>query len=144
MAENNGLATTNVKDAMSTHASSSYSSLRSGTLKEKAELYNAMSNPAHKVGDYINKVITVKDVYVELIELEDEDTHESVTAPRIVLVDTEGETYQAVSKGVFNALTRLIQTFGEPTWEDGLPLLVRQISLGKNQMLTLEVDVDSL
>ena len=143
MAEN-GLAIPNVKDAMSAHASSSYSSLRSGTLKEKAALYNAMSNPSHKVGDYINKVINVKDVYVELIELEDEDTHESVTAPRIVLVDTEGETYQAVSKGVFNALTRLIQTFGEPTWDDGLPLLVRQISLGKNQMLTLEVDVDSL
>lgn len=143
MAEN-GLATTNVKDAMSAHASSSYSSLRSGTLKEKAALYNAMSNPSHKVGDYINKVIAVKDVYVELIEIEDEDTQEKVTAPRIVLVDTDGETYQAVSKGVFNALTRLIQTFGEPTWDDGLPLLVRQISLGKNQMLTLEVDVDSL
>ena len=83
-------------------------------------------------------------MYVELIDLEDEDTHESVTAPRIVLVDTAGETYQAVSKGIFNALTRLIQTFGEPTWEEGLPLLVRQISLGKNQMLTLEVDVDSM
>ncbi len=144
MAENTGLATTNVKDAMSAHASSSYSSLRSGTVKEKAALYNAMSNPTHKVGDYINKTIMVKDIFVELIELEDEDTHENVTAPRIVLVDTEGETYQAVSKGIFNALQRLIQTFGEPTWDDGLPLLVRQISLGKNQMLTLEVDVSQL
>ena len=53
MAENTGLATTNVKDAMSKNASSSYSSLRSGTLKEKAALYNAMSNPTHKVGDFI-------------------------------------------------------------------------------------------
>jgi len=138
------LSTINVKDAMSTTGSAAYSSLKSGTLKEKAQLFNAMSNPEHKVGDYINQTIRIRDVYVEVIDLTDEDTGEVVSAPRIVLVDTEGSTYQAVSKGVFNALSRLIQTFGEPTWADGLPCRVRQISLGKNQMLTLEVDVDAL
>lgn len=144
MAENNALANVNVADAMSAEGSQAYCSLSSGTVKEKALLYNAMSNPAHKVADYINQTIIVRDVYVELIELTDEDTGEVQTAPRIVLIDTEGDTYQAVSKGIFNALTRLIRTFGEPTWEDGIPCLVRQISLGKNQMLTLEVDVNRL
>lgn len=138
------LMNVSVRDAMSQDSALSYSSMKSGTLKEKAALYNAMSNPAHKVGDYINKMIRVKDVYVEIIDLEDEDTKETVQAPRIVLIDTDGDTYQAVSKGVFNSLTRLISTFGEPTWEDGLPCVVRQISLGKNQMLSLEVDVESI
>lgn len=145
MAENvNGLATIDVKDAMSAQGSSAYSSMRSGTLKEKAALYNAMSNPTHKVGDYINQTIRVKDIYVESIELTDEDTGEVQIAPRIVLIDTNGDSYQAVSRGVFNALQRLIRLFGEPTWDDGLPVKVRQISLGRNQMLTLEVDVDAL
>ena len=144
MAENNGLAIIDVRDAMSAEGQSAYSSLKSGTIKEKAVLYNAMSNPEHKVGDYINQTIKIKDVYVEAIEMTDEDTGDVFTAPRIVLIDTEGSTYQAVSKGIFNALTRLIRTFGEPTWEDGLPCIVRQISLGKNQMLTLEVDITSL
>lgn len=144
MAENNGLAIIDVRDAMSAEGQSAYSSLKSGTIKEKAVLYNAMSNPEHKVGDYINQTIKIKDVYVEAIEMTDEDTNEVFTAPRIVLIDTEGSTYQAVSKGIFNALTRLIRTFGEPTWEDGLPCIVRQISLGKNQMLTLEVDITAL
>lgn len=144
MAENTALATLDVRNAMSATSSGAYSSLRSGTLKEKATLYNAMANPQHKVGDFINKTIRVKDVYVESIDLENEETHTIETAPRIVLIDVNGATYQAVSRGVFNALTRLIQTFGEPTWEDGLPLKVRQISLGKNQLLTLEVDVDAI
>lgn len=150
MADNiQALATIDVKGALSADGPTAYSSLRSGTVKEKAALYNAMSNPKHKVGDYINKTIMVKDVYVEVVEIEDTDsdgnkTGDTITAPRIVLVDVDGETYQAVSKGVFNALGRLFRTFGEPTWEEGLPLTVVQISLGKNQMLTLEVDESAL
>lgn len=139
-----GLATIDVRGALSEQGSQAFCSMRTGTAKEKAALYNATSNPTHKVGDYINKTIRVKDIYVEAIELEDDETHTVVTAPRIVLVDTDGDSYQAVSKGIFNSLVRLIHTFGEPTWEEGLPLVVKQISLGKNQMLNLEIDVDAL
>lgn len=144
MAENAGLATLDVRNAMSAGGSANYSSLKAGTLKEKAALFNAMSNPNHKVGDYINKSIRVKDVYVEIIELTDEDTGEVTNAPRIVLIDTDGDSYQAVSKGIFSALSRAIQVFGEPTWDDGIPVIVRQISLGKNQMLTFDVDYDNI
>ncbi len=140
----NGLATIDVKDAMSAQGSSAYCSLASGTMREKAALYNAMSNPEHKVGDYINRTIVVRDLYVETVEITNEETGDITVAPRVVLIDTNGSTYQAVSKGVFTALTRLIRTFGEPTWEDGLPVIVRQISLGRNQMLTLEVDINAL
>lgn len=144
MAENAGLATMDVRGAMSAGGSANYSSLKAGTLKEKAALFNAMSNPNHKVGDYINKSIRVKDVFVEVIELTDEDTGEVTNAPRIVLIDTDGDSYQAVSKGIFSALSRAIQVFGEPTWDDGLPITIRQISLGKNQMLTFDVDYDNI
>ena len=139
-----GLATLDVQNAMSARGSAAYSSLKAGTLKEKAALFNAMSNPNHKVGDYINRSIRVKDVYVEVIELTDEDTGETTQAPRVVLIDTEGDSYQAVSKGIFSALSRAIKVFGEPTWDDGLPIIVRQLSLGKNQMLTFDVDYDNI
>lgn len=144
MAENQGLATLDIQNAMSAQGTATYSSLKAGTLKEKAALYNAMSNPTHKVGDYINRSIRVKDVYVETIEITDEDTGEVVVAPRIVLIDTDGDSYQAVSKGVFSALSRAIKVFGEPTWDDGLPIIIRQVSLGKNQMLTFDVNVDAI
>ena len=134
----------NVRDAMTAGGNMCYSSMKSGTVKEKAALFNAMSNPNHKVGDFINKTIRVKDVYVETIELEDEETNETVNAPRIVFIDMDGDTYQAVSKGVFSALSRVINVFGEPTWDDGLPFTIKQVSLGKNQLLTFEVDIDQL
>lgn len=139
----NALANTNVKDTLSSSSTSSYCSLKAGTMREKAMLYNAMANPTHRLGDYINVVINVRDVFVELIELTDDLTGETTVAPRIVLIDTGNETFQAVSKGIYNSLSRLIQTFGEPTWEGGLPVKVKQISIGKNQLLTLEVDLDS-
>lgn len=140
MAESNAMQVIDVKAAMSATSSTSYCSMKQGTMREKAALYNATSNPTHKVGDYINKVIVVRDVFVETIELEDEDTHEVIVAPRVVLIDVAGESYQAVSKGVFNSLARLITAFGEPTWADGLPVIVKQVSLGKNQMLSLAID----
>lgn len=144
MAESTSIMSIDVKGAMSASSSASYCSMRQGTMAEKAALYNATSNPTHKVGDYINKGILVKDVFVETIEIEDEDTHDTIIAPRVVLIDTKGESYQAVSKGIFNALARLITAFGEPTWADGLPVIVKQVSLGKNQMLTLAIDEGKL
>ena len=144
MAENNGMQVIDVKGAMSATSASSYCSMQQGTMREKAALYNATSNPDHKVGDYINKGIRVRDVFVETIELEGDETGETIIAPRVVLIDTNGESYQAVSKGVFNALARLITAFGEPTWADGLPVIVKQVSLGKNQMLTLAIDESQL
>lgn len=140
----NAMVALNVSDTLSAESPSQYSSMVAGTRKEKADYYNATSNPKHKVGDYINQTIVVRDVFVEVIELEDEDSGDIVYAPRIVLIDMEGETYQAVSNGIFRDLARLFKTFGEPTWEDGLPCTVKQISLGKNQMLKLEVNADML
>ena len=133
-----------IADALTAGGGNAYCSLSAVSAKDKAKLYNVMSNPAHKVGDYINKQIRVKDIYVEAVEITDEDTNETVVAPRIVLVDVDGDSYQAVSKGVFSSLSRMIKVFGEPTWDGGIPCVVKQVSLGKNQMLTLEVDESQL
>ncbi len=143
MAENNALANTNVRDTLSANNHTAYCSMTPTTMREKAMLFNAMSNPTHKLADYINVTIWVKDVFVELIELTDDLTGETTLAPRIVLIDNGNETFQAVSKGIYNSLSRLIQNFGEPTWDGGLPLRVKQVSKGKNQLLVLEADLDS-
>lgn len=143
MAENNALANTNVKDTLSSNSTTAYCSLKATTMKEKAMLFNAMANPAHRLSDSINMTIYVKDVYVELIDITDDLTGEVTVAPRVVLIDAKNDTYQAVSKGIYNSLSRLIQTFGEPSWEGGLPLKVKQVSIGKNQLLTLEADLDA-
>lgn len=127
--------TTNLAMEMSQGAASMYCSLKAGTREEKARVFNASNNPTHKVGDFINQVIEVKDVLCEVVNVDGEE------AIRTVLIDKNGESYQAVSAGIFNALKKAVQMFGTPTWDEPLPVLIKQVKVGKGTMLTFDVQV---
>ena len=118
---------------------SMYTSMRAETDEEKAKLFNAMNNPDHRISDMIGKTIIVKDLFVEEVEMANEETGEVVKAPRIVVIDTKGESYQAVSVGVMSAFKKLFQLFGPPTWEKGIKLEVKQLKKGKNNILTFAI-----
>lgn len=133
------MATVNVAQELSAEATSTFCSVQGGDRKTKALIYNAMNNPKHKVGDFINKTIDVKDVFVELIEQTSEETGETVQVPRVVLIDDKGEAYQAVSVGIFNAVKNAIQVFGQPTWDEPLKCMIKQIAVKNGSMLTFEV-----
>ena len=138
--ENNEIVQYDLANELSAESRSSYCSIKGGDRKTKAKLYNASNNPEHKVGDFINKTIKVKDVLVEVINIADEETGEVETAPRVVLIDDKGKAYQAVSTGIFNAVKKAISIFGEPTWEEPLEVTIKQIPVGKgNSMLTFDV-----
>ena len=129
----------NVAQELYANQTSMFCSIQGGTHEAKVAVFNASNNPDHKVGDYINKVILVKDVLAEQIEITNEETGELETAVRVVLIDVDGESYQAVSAGIFNALKKAIAIFGAPTWADGLPCLIKQIKVGRGSMLTFDV-----
>ena len=129
----------NIAKELSANQTSMFCSIQGGTHDAKVAVFNASNNPDHKVGDFINKVIMVKDVLAEQIEITDEETGEVESAVRVVLIDVDGKSYQAVSTGVFNALKKAIAIFGAPTWDEGLPCLIKQISVGKGSMLTFDV-----
>lgn len=139
MAEVLEMVKTDLQTDLSEASPTTYCSVKGGDRESKKMVYNAMNNPTHKVGDYINKKIAIKDVLAEEITLTNEETGEPQKAIRVVLIDDKGESYQAVSTGVYNAIKNLIAVFGAPTWDDPIEVIVKQISLGKNQMLTLEV-----
>lgn len=135
----NAMATVNLSAELSEQSTSTYCSIKAGDRKTKAKLYNASNNPSHKIGDYINKKIKIKDVLVEVIEITDEETGDVETAPRVVLIDEKGEAYQAVSAGIFTAVKKAIQIFGEPTWEEPLEVTIKQIPVKNGSMLTFDV-----
>lgn len=143
-------ALANVNDETSALA---YSSMTAETPQEKAALFNAISDPAHKLGDVINQVIYLRDVYVEMIDLTRTDDKgnpivdeygDPVTdnVPRIVLIDKDGDTYQAIAVSVLNNLSRLFKLFGMPTWENPIPVEVKQRSIGSNRVYTFKVRTD--
>ena len=119
--------------------SNAFCSIKEDSLESKKLVYNASNNPTHKIDDYINKEIALKDVFVEIIELANENTGELEQAPRIVLIDDKGESYQCVSNGIFGSLKKLMAIFGEPTWEDPIHVVVKQVKVKRGTMLTLEV-----
>ena len=117
-----------------------FSSIKGSTLAEKTALFRAMNNPDHRISDMINQVISVKDVFAEMIEIAHEETGELEVVPRVVLIDEEGKSYQSVSNGIFGAMKKLIAVFGAPTWETPIKIKIVQINNKKDRrILTFDI-----
>ena len=122
-----------------TTAQAQYCSMKATTQEEKVKLYNAMNNPDARLADCINMTLNVKDVYAEIVTCTNEETGEQTPCPRVVIIDAEGKSYQCVSIGIFSAMKKAIQVFGEPTWHEPVKMEVKQITKGNRKMLTLNV-----
>lgn len=122
-----------------TSAQTAFCSMIATTADEKAKLFNAMNNPDARLADCINMTIKARDLFVEIVECTNQETGEVTRAPRIVIIDEQGKGYQAVSVGIFSALKKIIQVYGQPTWETPVKMQVKQVTKGNRKMLTLNV-----
>lgn len=126
-----------------TSREATFCSLNPTTDEERTKLFNAMNNPEKRLGDEINMTIIAKDLYCEVVRVNnvDQKTGEVTQSvlPRIVIIDDKGIGHQCVSIGIYSAMKKLISLFGPPTWEKGLKLKVKQISKGDKKMLTIEI-----
>lgn len=137
MADNNALATVAVT---SDNIGKMVCSIQpTGNRKEDAKIFAALNNPEFRIANFINKRIKVQNVLVEIREIMNEETGEIDTAPRVVLISDDGKAYQAVSKGVFNAVKNAYEVFGKAPWEPPLEIEIKQIAVGKGSMLTFDV-----
>lgn len=113
-------------------AKMSYCSLQVETVADKVKAYNAMANTSDVLAEHIGEEIPVRHVYVEVIECEHPETHEKEICPRIVLIATDGRTFQAVSRGVFGSLKQIFIIFGTPeTWDFALVVKTRRVQTRK-------------
>lgn len=110
-----------------------------GNRKEDAKIFAALNNPEFRIANFINKSIKVSNILVEIREILNEDTGEIETAPRVVLISDDGKAYQAVSKGIFNAVKNAFEVFGAAPWEPPLEIEIKQIAVGRGSMLTFDV-----
>lgn len=118
-----------------------YCSFKPSTDAGKVELYNAMNNADVQLADHIGQLINMRDLIIEPVEIVKEETGEVEIAPRVIIIDTDGNSYTCVSKGIYNALRRICSVFGMPTWADGLPVKVRQVTRGARRIYTLDAAV---
>lgn len=117
-----------------------YCSMPADTPEEKAILFNCTNNTEFRISDCINKVISLKDVFVEVVNCTNKETGEIQTCPRVVLIDDKGKGYQSVSIGIYSAIKKLFAIYGEPqNWNKPIKTEVKQITKGERKMLTLNI-----
>lgn len=110
-----------------------YCSMQAVNNKARVTLFNACANPK-KISDMINKRIKVMHVYIEIIQVMSEQSGEMVNAPRVILIDEQGNGYQAVSNGIYNAVKRMYALFGDPgDWDAPHTVEVQHVSLKDGQ-----------
>ena len=115
-----------------------------GSMASKARIFNAVNSPDKKISECIGETLLLKDIVAHNILLTDDDTGEVIEAVRMVLVDADGTSYEAVSGGLANAVQRILGIFGQPnTWEAPIPVKVIQKGTrnGVNKVTTLKVDL---
>lgn len=123
-----------------TSAKQAYCSMNAQTPAEKAALFTATNNSQHRLSEKINEIITVQHIYVEVVMCTNKETGLSEYAPRVVFLDDKNEGYQCVSIGIYSAVKKMFQIFGEPsTWEKPLSIKVKQVTKGERKMLTFDV-----
>lgn len=122
-----------------TSGTMAYSSMNPQTEEEKKTFFNAMNNSDKRLADMINLEVNIRDIYVEIVNCINEKTGESSTCPRVVLIDTDGVSYQCVSFGIYSALKKMINVYGEPTWPEGIKIKVRNISKKDKSLLTFDI-----
>lgn len=116
-----------------------YSSVQANTPEEKVALFNATQSP-DRIKNYINNVIIVKDIILENVEFLDTETGEVKILPRTILISPDGSAYTATSVGIFNGIKNLVSIFGLPeTWEQPIKIMVKQKSIGLNNILTFDL-----
>lgn len=118
-----------------------FSSLVPKTQEEKVDFFNAINNPQKKLKSCINMTIALKDIYAEECEFVNAETGEVSKGVRMVLIDAEGVTYQASSKGVFTSMSKLLSIMGHPnTWKKPVNIVPKLIDKGTNrQVLVFEL-----
>lgn len=137
--ENNQLITQ--ENGMMEKATNSYCSLTVESADDKAKLFNLTNSPKYRLKDFINKRISIKDVFIEEVQFIDEETGEATQGKRTVIIDKNGDGYATSSNGIFNAISKLFQIFGFPNeWEKPIDIEIKQksISVDKN-ILTFEL-----
>lgn len=112
------------KNAGSVSLVDGYSSINGDDMEARKKVYTAIS-AASLLSDHLGKTINLKDVIVQPVTSENEDTGEVEEYLRTTLIDVDGTAFAAGSTGVVSSLKNLFGVFGEPSsWTEPLAIKV--------------------
>ena len=132
----NGLTLYNVT---ANESGAPYTSLLADSEDTALLLYKVMNNPDESLGDHINEIVTIRHIFIQPVELVNQETGEAQVCPRIVLISDDSTTYVTISKGVYNSLKNICTIIGTPeTWKAPVKVKVIQRTIKERKMLSLD------
>ena len=112
-----------------------FSSIKAESADGKKNLFNALENCDKLLNENIGAEIAIKDLYIEKYTKTDKTSGESKTKYRTIIFAEDGTTYVTTSFGIVSVLEKLVDVFGEPTWEEAVKVKVSERPLGNGKNL---------
>lgn len=97
------------------------------TLENKKAAFNMLNSPNIRLSSMVGKAIYARDYVIDNIDIVDQETGEVQPTARLVIRDTQGETYHTMARGLVDSFNRILDVFGD-TWENGYTLVVNQVN----------------
>ena len=108
-------------------------SLPMKTEAEKKKVLRLTQQQGENIGKFIGKRVVLTDVIAHPQEFVNKETGEVTYGARIILVCKDGKTITCASAGIARSLGMIADVFGPPTWADGLPVEIEQVTTGANR-----------
>lgn len=117
-----------------------YTSIK-GTDFGARKLIAAAQTKSEPLADNLHKEIALRNFIIQSVQIENEQTGEVNDAPRVTLIDDQGNAFHGTSVGLLSALRNLISTLGEPdTWPEAVPVrVVEQRGRRGYRFMTIEL-----
>lgn len=116
-----------------------YSSNKATDFGSRVAIVNALTN-ATPVADNLDKVIQLRDVVIQSVNLVNERTGELQEVPRITLIDADGKSFHATSDVIYKDLKNFFAILGEPNaWPAPLPVKVTKEKAKQGNFFTLSI-----
>lgn len=110
-----------------------YSSIEGDDFDTKLTVLEAMTDSL-PISKNLDKVIQVRNIIVQQVEMLDEKSGELKAQPRVILVDEDGRAFHAISAPLFRDVENWLGMLGKPsTWKGALPVKVTKEGTGNSQ-----------
>ena len=93
-----------------------FSSMASDSFEDRVSMLEKMTNST-PLDAMLDTPFNLAHFIIQPIEMPDEKTGEIQAVPRVILIDAEGNSYHAISTGIFSSLKNIAALLGMPgTW----------------------------
>lgn len=118
-----------------------FSSIKADTFEGKLANLAAVSGSA-PISENLNKIIKLRNLVIQKVEMPDEETGEIKAQPRVILVDEAGKAYHGISNPLYRDVKNILMLVGHPdTWESAVPVKIMQEGSGTRKYFTLKLAV---